>query len=155
MLLKRIEENGKLKATYSSSNICASIYEKDKKELTVIFNNGGQYKYLDVSLSNYTRFELADSQGVVHNTHIKSHKFESLPKVDAAVLLAEVTKLKDDEDKKRLEDATIIMIHKLKALIASYESPMIGGGISDSQVEKAEEAIKTYRSARAAKAVKI
>ena len=104
MLLKKLDNNGEIRATYSSSNIVSSIYDKATKALTIIFTNGGQYKYSDVSLTDYTRFELADSQGAVHNSHIKKHTFETLAKVDTKALLVEVSELKDAEKKQLLEN---------------------------------------------------
>ena len=49
MILKRKEKDSVIKAIYSSSNICASVYNNITNELTVIFNHGGQYKYADVA----------------------------------------------------------------------------------------------------------
>ena len=34
MIVKRLEKNGKIKAMYSSSTICGSIYDTTTKELT-------------------------------------------------------------------------------------------------------------------------
>ena len=39
MLLKKQEKDNKIKAMYSSSTIAASIYDKEKSELTNIRNN--------------------------------------------------------------------------------------------------------------------
>ena len=93
MILKKQEKNGKIKAMYSSSNICASIYDTTTNELTLIFNNGGQYKYTGVSNTDYMRFEIADSQGSVMNTHIKKYPFTKLDKVDTTEILKEVEEL--------------------------------------------------------------
>lgn len=93
MILKKQEKNEKVKAIYSSSNICASTYDKDTKSLVIIFNNGGQYLYEGVSLTDYTRFESADSQGIVMNSHIKKHPFTKLDKVDTTAILTEIADL--------------------------------------------------------------
>lgn len=101
MILKKQEKDEITKAIYSSSNICASTYDKDSKSLVIIFNNGGQYLYEGVSLTDYTRFESADSQGKVLNSHIKNHPFKKLDKVDTTELLNEVkvlTKVDESED---------------------------------------------------------
>jgi hypothetical protein len=45
MILKKQEKDNVVKAIYESSNICASTYNKQTKDLVIIFNNGGQYKY--------------------------------------------------------------------------------------------------------------
>lgn len=122
MLLKKLENNGEIRVTYSSSNIVSSIYDKATKALTIIFTNGGQYKYSDVSITDYTRFELADSQGAVHNSHIKKHAFETLAKVDTKALLVEISDLKIAEKKQLLEDASIIMVHKLQLLLKLHST---------------------------------
>jgi hypothetical protein len=75
MLLKKQENDNVTKAIYASSNVCASTYDRTTKNLTIIFNNGGQYRYTNVSETDYTRFELADSQGVIINSHIKKYAF--------------------------------------------------------------------------------
>jgi hypothetical protein len=84
MLLKKQEKDNVTKAIFSSSNICASTYDRTTKNLTIIFNKGAQYKYPNVSETDYTRFELADSQGVVFNSHIKKYDFEKLDNVDTS-----------------------------------------------------------------------
>ena len=75
MLLKTQEQDNKKKSIYASSNICASIYDKSTSALTILFNNGGQYVYEGVTNTDYTRFEMADSQGAVFNSHIKKYPF--------------------------------------------------------------------------------
>jgi hypothetical protein len=95
MILKREQVETTVKAIYHSSNICASIYDKISKNLIIIFNNGGQYKYNNVSETDYTRFEIAESQGLVLNSHIKKYGFEKLNKVDVSELLKEVQEIKD------------------------------------------------------------
>jgi hypothetical protein len=52
---------------------------------------------LDVSASDYLRFETAESQGAVLNSHIKSHSFEKGDVVDAKVIQEEIDKLKKEE----------------------------------------------------------
>ncbi len=148
MLLKKLENNGQIRATYSSTNIVASTYDKPTKDLTIIFANGGQYKYKDVSLTDYTRFELADSQGAVHNTHIKRHTFESLAKVNTAVLLAEITQLKDAEKKQLLEDSSIVMAHKLQAILTHHS---VTGHIDADLFKKGLDAMVDYKAKLEAK----
>ncbi len=104
MILKRIEKDNVIKSMYSSSNILASIYDKGTNELTLIFNKGGQYKYPNVKSSDYTRFELAESQGAVFNTHIKSYGFEKLPNINTDNIIKEIEDIKN-ADKKALVDA--------------------------------------------------
>ncbi len=70
MLVKREEKNGEILNLYSSSNIVASAYNKYNNDLTVTFKNGGRYTYRNVANNDYNRFELAESQGKVFESHI-------------------------------------------------------------------------------------
>jgi hypothetical protein len=121
MILKRQEKNGKVKAMYSSSNICASVYDTATGDLTLIFNNGGQYQYAGVSKTDYTRFETADSQGVVMNTHIKKYPFTKLDKVDTTEILKEVEDLSvSAEPEVTPEMATKQMLGDMTSIIDNY-----------------------------------
>lgn len=122
MLLKKQENNNVTKAIYASSNVCASTYDRTTKNLTIIFNNGGQYSYSNVSETDYTRFELADSQGVVLNSHIKKYAFEKLDKVDPSAILLEVTELKDADKKVKIELAIKKMITAIDAVSVYFQS---------------------------------
>lgn len=122
MLLKKQENNNVTKAIYASSNVCASTYDRTTRDLTIIFNNGGQYKYPNVSETDYTRFELADSQGVVLNSHIKKYAFEKLDKVDPSAILAEITELKDAEKKAKIQHVTKSMVAAINAVNVYYET---------------------------------
>jgi hypothetical protein len=81
MILKKQTKDNLVKAIYASSNICASTYDTQTKDLVIIFNNGGQYKYPNVSETDYTRFEIADSQGAIFNSHIKKYDFQKFKQV--------------------------------------------------------------------------
>jgi hypothetical protein len=97
MLLKRTQKENLIEATYDSSNILSSKYDKDSKKLTITFKRGVQYTYMDVSAADYLRFETAESQGAVLNSHIKSHSFEKGDVVDAKVIQEEIDRLKREE----------------------------------------------------------
>ena len=97
MLLKRTQKENLIESTYDSSNILSSKYAKDSKKLTITFKRGVQYTYMDVSASDYLRFETAESQGAVLNSHIKSHSFEKGDVVDAKIIQEEIDKLKKEE----------------------------------------------------------
>lgn len=97
MLLKRTQKENLIEATYDSSNILSSKYDKDSKKLTITFKRGVQYTYMDVSAADYLRFETAESQGAVLNSHIKSHSFEKGDVVDAKVIQEEIDRLKKEE----------------------------------------------------------
>ena len=121
MILKKQEKNGKVKAMYSSSNICASVYDTASGDLTLIFNNGGQYQYAGVSKADYMRFEMADSQGSVMNTHIKKYPFTKLDKVDTTEILKEVQDLSATaEPAVTPEMATKQMLGDMTSIIDNY-----------------------------------
>jgi len=121
MILKKQEKNGKVKAMYSSSNICASVYDTASGDLTLIFNNGGQYQYAGVSKTDYMRFEMADSQGSVMNTHIKKYPFTKLDKVDTTEILKEVQDLSATaEPEVTPEMATKQMLGDMNTIISNY-----------------------------------
>jgi uncharacterized protein YheU (UPF0270 family) len=122
MLLKKQEKDNVTKAIFSSSNICASTYDRTTKNLTIIFSKGTQYKYPNVSETDYTRFELADSQGVVFNSHIKKYNFEKLDNVDVSSILTEVTELKEVENKIKIESVTKFMVTAINAVIVYHEA---------------------------------
>jgi len=82
MVLHRKQTEGGIKALYKSSNILASIYSESTKELEIIFKRGSRYLYENVTATDYTRFELADSQGKILNSHIKAYTFKKLDDVD-------------------------------------------------------------------------
>jgi hypothetical protein len=122
MIVKRLEKNGKVKAMYSSSTVAASTYDTTTGDLTVIFNNGGVYTYPAVAKTDYTRFELAESNGSEFNTHIKK-KYPSFTKEEPmagdkmTALLAEIKQLADDTDPKVDEK---VLIGCMMKLISSY-----------------------------------
>lgn len=97
MLLKRTQNENLVESTYDSSNILSSKYDKETKRLTITFKRGVQYTYMDVSASDYLRFETAESQGAILNSHIKSHSFEKGEVVDAKIIQEEIEKLKLEE----------------------------------------------------------
>lgn len=97
MLLKRVEKENVVKAIYDSSNILASKYDKNSKKLTITFKRGAQYIYNDVSASDYMRFETAESQGAILNSHIKPYSFEKGEIVDADLIVEEIDKIKKEE----------------------------------------------------------
>jgi len=77
---KQVEET--TKALYKSSNILASSYNPSAKTLEIIFKKGTKYAYSDVDATAYMRFETAESQGKILNSHIKKFAFTKLDDVD-------------------------------------------------------------------------
>lgn len=146
MILKRQEKNGKIKAMYSSSTICASVFDTATKDLTVIFNNGGQYKYPSVELTDYTRFETADSNGSVFNTYIKKKytNFSKLDKLDEntiQAILKEVDELKTAEEKASTEGAAKSMMETMAIMLAGYVST---GKVDNDLYRKLETKMENY-----------
>lgn len=114
MILKRQEKDNIVKAMYDSSNILASTYDTNTNDLTLIFKSGTQYKYPNVSKSDYMRFEIAESQGKVFNTHIKKYTFEKLDNVDVSMILESADDLKAKEEAALYEAKKIKLIDKMK-----------------------------------------
>jgi hypothetical protein len=144
MILKRQEKDGVIKAMYSSSNICASTYNTVNNELTIIFNHGGQYKYADVTKTDYMRFELAESQGSVLNTHIKKYTSSKLDAVDTTEIIKEVEALKKDEDKYiSPEVATKTMLETMSNIISNY---LKSGNVTATSLKELKGSISTYEN---------
>jgi hypothetical protein len=141
MLLKKQETDNKTKSIYESSNICASVYDKSTNALTIIFNNGGQYLYEGVTPGDYLRFEMADSQGAVFNSHLKKYPFKKLDKVDTKDILVEVNTIKNAEDKVKIDYAVGVVIEKMKAATQYYDTT---GEIETGLLAKVREAIANY-----------
>ena len=117
MILKRQEKDNVIKAMYNSSNIIASIYNKETSDLILIFNKGSQYKYPNVKSSDYTRFELAESQGKVFNSHIKAYSFEKLDNINPEAILTEVDDLKKSEQTALLEAKQLKVVKVMEDLL--------------------------------------
>ena len=94
-LLKKEEKGNEVKSLYESSNILSSTYDKATKDLFIVFKkNNIKYKYPNVKETDYFRFESAESQGKVFNSHIKDYEFENLGAVDTAQTLADLSDVK-------------------------------------------------------------
>lgn len=117
MLLKRVEKESLVKAIYDSSNILASKYDKTTKDLIITFKRGAQYKYIGVSPSDYMRFETAESQGAILNSHIKLYQFEKGDTVDSNLILEEIDKLKNEEVIKRQES----IISDMEQIVSDFD----------------------------------
>ena len=117
MLLKRTEKENIIECIYNSSNILSSKYDKQSKNLTIVFKRGAQYIYENVSQSDYLRFEIADSQGVVLNERIKQYPFIKGDLVDAKVIEEEIDKLKEEEIRKEQE----ILVNEIERLARDFD----------------------------------
>lgn len=99
MILERVEKDGLVRAIYESSNIIASTYSKNAKNLNIIFKNGGNYTYSNVSETDYMRFETAESQGNILNSVIKHYDYVKLENVDTNEIISKVKELVLEETK--------------------------------------------------------
>lgn len=145
MILKRQETDGIIKAIYSSSNICASTYNTTNNDLVVIFNHGGQYRYTSVSKTDYMRFETADSQGSVLNTHIKKYASSKMDSVNTSEIMKEVETLKSDDDDKHVspETATKTILENMNDIIGYY---IKNGNITATSLNELKKGISTYEN---------
>ena len=139
MILKKQEKDNVIKAIYSSANILASSYDKEKNNLTLIFNKGGQYFYPGVSNTDYTRFEIAESQGSVFNTHIKKYKAEKMENVNPETIIEEINTLKDSEKKEILDAKQLKLVNIMKTLISESTT-----SYQENKLELLKSAISEY-----------
>ena len=149
MILKRQEKNGKIKAMYSSSTVCASVFDTETRNLTVIFNNGSQYMYPAVDLTDYTRFETADSNGSVFNTYIKKKytnfvKLDKLEEATISAIMKEVDELKEAEEKSVEDGSAKGMMEIMSAMVANYVST---GNVDYDMYRKLETKMSAYDKA--------
>lgn len=100
MILKRVENDDKIKAIYESSNILASTYEPKTKDLTIIFKRGASYTYKNVDKNDFFRFETADSQGEILNKYIKKYDSVKNDAVDVKKIEDEILNLREEETNK-------------------------------------------------------
>ena len=97
MILERVERDGLVEALYESSNIVASSYDKNQKNLNVTFKNGGNYTYQGVSETDYVRFETAESQGKVLNGNLKKYPTLKHEPVDVDKIVKRIKEVKNEE----------------------------------------------------------
>lgn len=134
MILKRVEKENIVKAMYDSSNILASIYDNTTNDLSLIFKGGRKYKYANVSKSDYMRFEIAESQGDVFNTHIKKYSFERLEDVDPTRIITEAEDLKTLEDNALLRGKQTELMAKMNTVIISEGNESFNKLLLDLQI---------------------
>lgn len=116
MLLNKTEKDGIVTAQYDSSNILASKW--NGKDLTVIFKHGASYTYNDVTKTDYTRFELAESQGALLNAKIKSYSFTKNDAVDANQIIKEI----EDSKREKLKGFEQGMVDQMRLISSAYEA---------------------------------
>jgi hypothetical protein len=142
MLLKKDEKNGIVKGFYDSSNILMSEYSKNDNGLTIVFKGGGKYLYKGVTFRDFTRFEIADSQGIVLNKHIKNkYGFDNLGKIDTKFITEEIKTINEET----LKELGSTLITKMKALIKENNEQ---GTISKTLLNSLKTDINTYETKR-------
>ena len=97
MFIDRKENEGIISCLFKSSNILASDYNQEKKELTITFNAGRSYTYSDINHKDYTRFELAESQGEIFSKYIKKYTTKRNPDVNPTELLTKVSTIINEQ----------------------------------------------------------
>jgi hypothetical protein len=153
MLLKKQENDTVIKVMYNSSNVIASIYEKQTQDLTLIFAAGTQYKYPNVSTSDYTRFELAESQGKVFNSHIKKPNFTKLDPINPEAILTEIATMKKAGERLVLKLKQDKIVKAMKTLIA-IDDVMDGDLFTQATLAPLQAAITEFLTPDVKKAVK-
>lgn len=117
MILRRDVKGNLVTAYYNSSNILSSIYDTNNKTLEVVFKRGARYLYENVDNVDYMRFELADSQGQVLNSHIKKYTFSKLDAIESKKLEEDVDKFKELE----IQNVVTGVIDRLLTIISSSD----------------------------------
>lgn len=97
MILRKDEKDGLIECLYKSSNVILSKYKKTGGVLTLIFKEGRSYSYEGVTLTDYTRFEISDSQGSAISKYIKKYKTTRNSDVVIQPLLEEIEKFSNKE----------------------------------------------------------
>ena len=118
MILTRNENDQTVEALYESSNILSSKYDKNTKDLTIIFKKGTSYKYSGVPSKDYMRFETAESQGKVLNSHIKQHSFVQLGDVNVDDIVKEI---QDNKELERLNKITLLT-ERMRLFVSEIDS---------------------------------
>jgi hypothetical protein len=134
MILERVEKDGLVKVIYESSNVVASTYEKNKKDLNVIFKNGSSYTYQNVPATDYFRFETSDSQGKELNTTIKKYAFLKHENVDTDDVIKKIKELKVGE----IKAMELGLISLMKETVESYGDNNV---LTSSNIEKLNKMI--------------
>ena len=86
-IIKKETDENSVKCIIKSSNILETIYETQKKDLTITFKNGRRYKYSGVMKEIYSGFEKAESQGKYFNEYIKPLTTTRIGDVDVTELM--------------------------------------------------------------------
>ena len=143
MILRRESKGDKTTAYYKSSNVLSSVYDFANKTLEVTFKRGARYIYEGVENLDYMRFELADSQGKVLDTHIKKYRVSKLDDIEPKLVEDDIEKYVE------LEITNIVssVVDRVLSIISSsdtYNSPDILSKIAK-ECEKGIEMTKRFQ----------
>ena len=140
MLIRKTITGDNVKSFYDSSNLMMSEYNKTTKGLTITFKNGGAYLYEDVSIKDYYRFEIADSQGVALNKTIKPlHVCKKLEGGDINLIQEEIKKIKLEE----LKELQLSIIYAMKNIVLDWD--VSNESFDDVKLNNLLKITKTYQ----------
>lgn len=99
MVISKQMEGSVVQSLYDSSNVIASQFNTDTKNLVIIFSKGNQYLYENVEYSDYTKFEVSSSQGKSFNEFIKKYSGKKLGEVDVTSIKEDIRLIKESNGK--------------------------------------------------------
>jgi hypothetical protein len=98
--------------------------------------------YEGVSKTDYTRFETAESQGSVLNTHIKKYPTTKLDPIDTTEILKEVESLKGTAEVEVNPDvATKEMLESMSNIISNY---LKNGNVTAASMNDLKSKVATF-----------
>ena len=97
MVISKQTDGNVIQSLYDSSNVIASQYNVETKNLVVIFGKGGQYLYEGVEYSDFTRFEVAKSQGNSLNDYIKKYHTKKMGEIDKSSIKEDIKKILNEQ----------------------------------------------------------
>ena len=98
MLLQSVQDQeGKISSLYDSSNVIASKYDPKERKFVVIFGNGGQYLYEDVTKHTFDEFQKSKSQGSAIHSIIKKHHTKKVGIIDVSTIVEDIERIKNEK----------------------------------------------------------
>lgn len=98
MLLQSAEDQeGKISSLYDSTNVLASKYDPSSRKFVIIFGNGSQYLYEDVTKHTFDEFQKAKSQGSAVHSIMKRHHAKKVGILDVETIKEDIEKLKNEK----------------------------------------------------------
>jgi KTSC domain len=144
MITKKLIRENIIDVLYESSNVLTSTFNTQTKELEIIFKNGGKYKYNGVTTSDYTRFEISESQGTAFTNYIKKYPTEKLGSVDTTLIVNELNAIITKEKNDELYKLYLQIVHDLN-IICQYNKPdEFNRANFDGNIQKVSKSINQY-----------